>query len=79
MLKVNNKDTRTYFLPYSSVFIVNFEHVIAGWDPCNFNEILSIIDSNSLLFENTFDKRRKRKLILVKIDMTMLIFSCKIT
>ena len=46
MLKVNNKDTRyqisdifwylycwlwTYFTPYLSVSIVNFEHVIAGW------------------------------------------------
>ena len=30
MFKVNNK--RTYFKPCSSVFIVNFEHVIAGWD-----------------------------------------------
>ena len=35
MLKVNNKDTRptpTYFPPCSSVFIVNFEQVNAGWD-----------------------------------------------
>ena len=37
MFKVNNKDTRTtpmptYFTPCSSVFIANFEHVIAGWD-----------------------------------------------
>ena len=37
MFKVNNKDTRTtpmltYFTPCSSVFIVIFEHVIAGWD-----------------------------------------------
>ena len=37
MFKVNNKDTRTtytrmtYFTPCSSVSIVNFEHVIAGW------------------------------------------------
>ena len=35
MFKVNNKDTRTtpvaYFTPRSSVSIVNFEHVIAGW------------------------------------------------
>ena len=45
MLKVNNKDTRTTlgvvlvsllltlnnFTPCSSVSIVNFEHVIAGW------------------------------------------------
>ena len=28
MFKVNNKDTRTS----SSVSIVNFEHVIAGWE-----------------------------------------------
>ena len=32
MFNVNNKDTRTYFTPCSSVSIVNFEHVIAGWD-----------------------------------------------
>ena len=30
MFKVNNKDIRT--TPYSSISIVNFEHVIAGWD-----------------------------------------------
>ena len=32
LLKVNNRNTRTYFIPCSSVSIVNFEHVIAGWD-----------------------------------------------
>ena len=36
MFKVNNKDTRTtpmaYFTPYSSVSIVNFQHVIACWE-----------------------------------------------
>ena len=35
MSKVNSKDTRTTpmgFTPCSSVSIVNFEHVIAGWD-----------------------------------------------
>ena len=35
MFKVNNKDTRTtplaYLIPCSSVSILNFEHVIAGW------------------------------------------------
>ena len=31
MLKVNNKDTRTYFTPYSSVSIFNFEQVIDDW------------------------------------------------
>ena len=34
MLKVNNKDTRPTFdvlAPYSSVSIVNFKQVIAGW------------------------------------------------
>ena len=31
MFKVNNKDTRTYFLPYSSVSILNFEHVNDDW------------------------------------------------
>ena len=39
MLKVNNKDTRTmplayktYLTPCSSVSIVNFEQVNAGWE-----------------------------------------------
>ena len=43
MFKINNKVTGdwrrsgnfklwTYFTPCSSVSIVNFEHVIAGWD-----------------------------------------------
>ena len=43
MFKVDNKDTRTtssyftynittYFTPCASVYIVNFEHVIAGWE-----------------------------------------------
>ena len=37
MFKVNNKDTRTaplwtYFTPFSSVSIVNFELVNAGWE-----------------------------------------------
>ena len=44
LLKVNNRNTRTrceiclkwtyfwtYFTPFSSVSIVNFEHVIVGW------------------------------------------------
>ena len=31
MFKVNCKDTRTTPTPCSSVFIVNFEHVIASW------------------------------------------------
>ena len=35
MFKVNNKDIRTtpmaYFTPFSSVSIVNFEQVNAGW------------------------------------------------
>ena len=31
MFKVNNKDTRT--MPrHSGMFVVNFEHVIAGWE-----------------------------------------------
>ena len=40
MFEVNNKGTRndvfqiyiTYFTPCFSVFILNFEHVTAGWD-----------------------------------------------
>ena len=51
MFKVNNRSTRTrceicskltiktperrYFTPYSSVFIVNFEQVNAGWEDVN--------------------------------------------
>ena len=33
MFKVNNKDNRTYFTLCSSVSIVNFEQVNAGWVP----------------------------------------------
>ena len=51
MFKINNRNTRTrceicskltkktperrYFTPYSSVFIVNFEQVNAGWEDVN--------------------------------------------
>ena len=35
MFKVNNKDTRTYFTPCSSVSIVNFQHVNDGLDESN--------------------------------------------
>ena len=51
MFKVNNRNTRTrceicskltiktperrYFTPYSSVFIVNFEQINAGWEDIN--------------------------------------------
>ena len=31
IFKVNNINTRTYFTPCSSVSIVNFEQVNAGW------------------------------------------------
>ena len=31
MFKVNNKDTRTALVSFSSVSIVNFEHVITDW------------------------------------------------
>ena len=31
MSKVNNKDTRTTPMAFSSVFIVNIEQVSAGW------------------------------------------------
>ena len=34
MFKVNNKDIRTsslLLIPYSSVYVVNFEQVNAGW------------------------------------------------
>ena len=34
--------------------------------PCNFHDILSIVDSSSLLFENASDERWKQKLILLK-------------
>ena len=39
--------------------------------PCNFHNILSIVDSSSLLFENASDDRMKRKLILFKINMIL--------
>ena len=32
MLKVNTKDTRTYFAPCSSVSVVNFEQLNVHWD-----------------------------------------------
>ena len=51
MLKVNNRNTKTrceicskltiktperrYFIPYSSVFIVNFEKINVGWEDIN--------------------------------------------
>ena len=31
MFKVNNNDTRTYFILCPSVSIVKFENVIVGW------------------------------------------------
>ena len=51
LLKVNNSNTRTrwttleqlwsYFTPYSTASIVNFEHVIASW-AARFNEVIHI-------------------------------------
>ena len=38
--------------------------------PCNFNEILSIFDSNSLQFENPSEKEMKA--ISLKINITVL-------
>ena len=64
MFKVRNKDTRamslasfwllycylwTYFTPCSSVSIVNFEHVIAGWVYC----ILDLLE-NYNAFQSNF-------------------------
>ena len=49
MFKVNNKDTRTTpvfivnFAPFSDVFIVNFEHVIVGWNNL-FSSLINIYD-----------------------------------
>ena len=45
MFKVNKKDTRTYFTPCSSVSIVNFEQVIAGW-----GVILSNVKEKKIVF-----------------------------
>ena len=58
MLKVNNKDTRmtpmeTYSTPCSSVSIVNFEHVIAGWEQCN---IAKLHNESSPKFLELFQK-----------------------
>ena len=53
MFKVNKKGTRTtswiYLTPYSSVSIVNFEHIIAGWD------IVLVISSKWLLDNDVFE------------------------
>ena len=57
MFKVNNKDvvlvflllTCTYFTPFSSVSIVNFEDVIASWAII----FKSLTSSNSNLFKDT--------------------------
>ena len=60
MFKVNNKDTRTtpmvllltgvllsyYFTPYSSVSVVNFEHVIVNWVYSSELELLERIEIN---------------------------------
>ena len=54
------------------ICILLFLYLLLGVNyPFNFNEILSVINSNSLLFENATDKRSNQKLLLVKINMTM--------
>ena len=66
MFKVNNKDIRrttgiqlsTYFTPCSSVSLVNFEHVIAGWDKL----IFPIISMNSI--------RNKSKLLVERAPIS---------
>ena len=47
MFKVNNKDTRTTPMAWfcSSVSIVNFEKVIAGWEALGFS--LTIVAQNN--------------------------------
>ena len=32
MFKINNKNTRIYFTPFSRVFIVDFEQVNVSWE-----------------------------------------------
>ena len=56
MFKVNNKDTRTtpYFTPCSSVSIVNFEQVDAGWNTTKTGD-LHINSLSEKLLGITFD------------------------
>ena len=53
MFKVNKKGTRTtswiHLTPYSSVSVVNFEHIIVGWD------IVLVINSKWLLDNDVFE------------------------
>ena len=54
------------------ICILLFRHLLVWVNcPCNFRDILSIVDSSSLLFENASDERRKRKPILLKINMNL--------
>ena len=39
--------------------------------PCNLHDILSIVESSSLFFENASDERRNQKLILFKLNMIL--------
>ena len=53
---------------YFNIYVFTYIWVNYPW---NFYEILSVIDSNLLLFENPSNERRKQKLILLKINMTL--------
>ena len=66
MFKVNNKDTRT--TPCSSVSIVNFEHLIAGWvvaherfvykKACKFKDQSNfLVDFREVCFEIIYEKK----------------------
>ena len=47
------------------IFFLLFMYLIIWVNyPCNFHDILSIVDSISLLFQNASDERRKRKIIV---------------
>ena len=51
------------------ICILLFTYLLIWFNyPCNFHDILSNVDSRSLLFENASDERRKQKLILFKIN-----------
>ena len=51
------------------ICILLFTYLLIWFNyPCNFHDILSNVDSRSLLLENASDERRKQKLILFKIN-----------
>ena len=59
MFKVNNKNTRTtstYFTPFSSVFIVNFEQVNVSWIDQNLETLSKMNISFDFLLADIIQK-----------------------